>query len=93
MFRIDIAVASEGFLANAPTADHRDWLAPAVAAEGILWMLARPVGYSGRRESMVHLAHREGIMAPVLARGGDLPPTEPFDGVHGGTVNIYGSGD
>lgn len=62
-FRIDIAVASEGFVANTPGVDHSDWEPPEVAAEGIIWMLRQPVTYSGMRESMYHLRHREGIMA------------------------------
>jgi citronellol/citronellal dehydrogenase len=71
-FRIDVPVASEGFLANAPTADHSGWEPPAVAAEGILWMLDQPAAYSGRRESMAGLRRREGIMASQVA--------EPFTG-------------
>jgi citronellol/citronellal dehydrogenase len=63
-FRIDIAVASEGFLANTPTADHSGWIPPATAAECILWMLRQPIEYSGQRESMYLLATREGILAP-----------------------------
>ena len=49
-FRIDVPVASEGFLANTPNADHTDWEPPAVAAEGIVWMLRQPLSYSGQRE-------------------------------------------
>ena len=81
-FRIDVAVASEGFLANTPHADHSDWEPSSVAAEGILWMVGQPVTYSGRRESMHHLALREGIMASVAARPGPLPPTDLFDGLY-----------
>ncbi|MFC5746278.1 SDR family NAD(P)-dependent oxidoreductase [Actinomadura rugatobispora] len=79
-FRIDVPVASEGTLANMPGVDHSGWEAPAVAAEGIAWMLRRPAGYSGRLESMAHLAHREGIMPTVAAW--PLPPTEVFTGVY-----------
>jgi NAD(P)-dependent dehydrogenase (short-subunit alcohol dehydrogenase family) len=67
-FRIDIPVASEGFLANMPDADHSDWEPPEVAAEGILWMLSQPISYSGWRESMNVLRDREGIMASRAAR-------------------------
>src|SRR5207245_333871 len=35
-FRIDIPVASEGFLANAPEVDHSDWEPSEVPAEGVL---------------------------------------------------------
>jgi NAD(P)-dependent dehydrogenase (short-subunit alcohol dehydrogenase family) len=89
VFRIDVPVASEGFVANTPTADHRDWEPPAVAADGILWMLRRPIGYSGRRESMAHLARREGIMPSVAARPEPPPPTELFSGVLDVQRNIY----
>lgn len=89
VFRIDVPVASEGFVANTPTADHSDWEPSAVAAEGMLWMLRQPVSYSGRLESMAHLARREGIMRSVAARPGPLPPTELFSGVMEAQRNIY----
>jgi citronellol/citronellal dehydrogenase len=91
VFRIDVPVASEGFVANTPTADHSGWEPSAVAAEGILWMLRQPVSYSGQLESMAHLAHREGIMASVAARPGLLPATEMFTGVMPAQRNIYAS--
>jgi citronellol/citronellal dehydrogenase len=72
-FRIDVPVASEGFVANTPGADHSNWEPAAVAAEGIVWMLRQPATYSGRRESMFALRRREGIMASRVPR----PPTEP----------------
>lgn len=61
-FRVDIPVASEGFVANAPDLDHSTWEPPEVPAEGILWMLRQPVEYTGRLESMAGLREREGIM-------------------------------
>ncbi len=72
VFRIDLAVASEGFVANTPGLDHSNWEPPSVAAEGILWMLRQPPSYSGQRESMNELRHREGIMASQVA--------EPWEG-------------
>jgi citronellol/citronellal dehydrogenase len=81
-FRIDVAVASEGFLANTPGADHSNWEPSEVAAEGIVWMLRQPVGYSGRRESMFDLRQREGIMASRVAQPAtEAPPTELFNGL------------
>jgi NAD(P)-dependent dehydrogenase (short-subunit alcohol dehydrogenase family) len=67
-FRIDVPVASEGFLASLPDEDHSDWEPPAVAAEGIAWMLRRPHGYTGRQEGMAALRAREGIMASRALR-------------------------
>ena len=61
-FRIDLAVASEGFVANTPGVDRSTWEPTEVAAEGIMWMLDQPASYSGRRESMLDLREREGIM-------------------------------
>ena len=72
-FRIDVPVASEGFVANTPGADHSNWEPSAVAAEGIVWMVRQPASYSGRRESMFALRRREGIMASRVAK----PPTQP----------------
>ena len=82
-FRIDIPVASEGFVANTPGADRTGWEPAEVPAEGILWMLRQPLSYTGRRESMYHLREREGIM-PTRAEGqrsGAVPRTELFEGL------------
>jgi citronellol/citronellal dehydrogenase len=76
-FRIDVPVASEGFLANAPDVDHSDWEPSDVAAEGIVWLARQPFTYSGRLESMYHLRQREGIMASQAPRPYSGPtPTE-----------------
>ena len=82
-FRIDLAVASEGFIANTPGVDRSTWEPPEVAAEGIVWMLRQPPSYSGRRESMYVLREREGIMASRAAvrPAGPHPVTELFDGL------------
>ncbi len=81
-FRIDIAVASEGFVANTPGADHSNWEPSEVAAEGIVWMVRQPPSYSGHRESMFALRHREGIMASRVAEPfTEAPPVELFDGL------------
>jgi citronellol/citronellal dehydrogenase len=81
-FRIDLPVASEGFVANTPGVDRSTWEPCEVAAEGILWMLRQPVGYSGRRESMLGLRQREGIMASRAEVATDGPPvTDLYDGL------------
>jgi citronellol/citronellal dehydrogenase len=81
-FRIDVAVASEGFVANTPGVDHSNWEPADVAAEGIVWMVRQPPSYSGRRESMFALREREGIMASrVPAPPTTAPPVELFDGL------------
>jgi citronellol/citronellal dehydrogenase len=89
-FRIDIAVASEGFVANTPGADHSDWEPSAVAAEGIVWMVRRPLSYSGRRESMFALRQREGIMASRIARpAAEAPPVELHNGLVAATASYF----
>ena len=67
-FRIDVPVASEGFVANAPEMDHSDWEPTEVAAEGILWMLEQPPSYTGRNESMARLRDEHGIMPTRVGR-------------------------
>jgi NAD(P)-dependent dehydrogenase (short-subunit alcohol dehydrogenase family) len=74
-YRIDVGVASEGVRGVYGDIDLSSFETPAVAAEGMAWMLRQPVTYSGQRESMRHLAHREGIMPTVAAREEPLPPT------------------
>jgi citronellol/citronellal dehydrogenase len=89
-FRIDIPVASEGFVANTPGVDRSTWEPCEVAAEGVLWMLRQPAGYSGRRESMLGLRQREGIMASQAATPtGGSPVTELFDGLDTSTESMF----
>lgn len=81
-FRIDVPVASEGYLENAPDADHDTWEPPEVAAEGVVWMLRQELPYTGRRESMHELAQREGIMRSRAKRPVSRnPPTRLADGI------------
>jgi citronellol/citronellal dehydrogenase len=61
-FRIDIPVASEGFVYNLPDADHSDWEPSEVAAEGIVWMLEQPPSYTGHNTGMAALRAEHGIM-------------------------------
>jgi NAD(P)-dependent dehydrogenase (short-subunit alcohol dehydrogenase family) len=62
-FRIDVPVASEGFVFNLPDADHSDWEPSEVAAEGIVWVLEQPPSYTGHNVGMAKLRDDEGIMA------------------------------
>lgn len=61
-FRIDVPVASEGFVANLPDVDHDDWEPTEVPAEGIIWMLRQPPDYTGHNAGMVELRAAHGIM-------------------------------
>jgi NAD(P)-dependent dehydrogenase (short-subunit alcohol dehydrogenase family) len=74
-FRIDVPVASEGFLFNAPDVDHDDWEPPEVAAEGIVWMLQQPSNYTGRNEGMAALRAEHAIMKSRTKR-----PYRPMSG-------------
>ena len=59
----------------APTTPN--WEPSEVAAEGIVWMVRQPTSYSGRRESMFALRHREGIMASRVPHPATTaPPVE-----------------
>ena len=69
-FRIDVPVASEGFIANSPGVDHSSWEPTEVAAEGIVWMCAQPPSYTGHNVGMARLREEEGIMG-----GGRRPST------------------
>jgi citronellol/citronellal dehydrogenase len=62
-FRIDVPVASEGFVFNLPDADTSDWEPSEVAAEGIVWMLEQPPSYTGHNVGMARLRADQGIMA------------------------------
>lgn len=65
-FRIDVPVASEGFLAGMPDADHSDWEPAEVAAEGIVWLTRQE--FTGRNCSMAALREEHGIMASRAER-------------------------
>ena len=67
-FRIDVPVASEGFVFNLPDADHSDWEPSEVAAEGIVWMLEQPPSYTGHNVGMARLRAEPGIMASRAQR-------------------------
>lgn len=67
-FRIDVPVASEGFVFNLPDADHSDWEPSEVAAEGIVWMLEQPPSYTGNNVGMARLRVDHGIMASRAER-------------------------
>lgn len=76
-FRIDVPVASEGFVANLPDLDHDDWEPTEVPAEGILWMLRQPPSYTGHNAGMAELRARHGIMPSRARRPFVLPPDHP----------------
>jgi citronellol/citronellal dehydrogenase len=67
-FRIDVPVASEGFVFNSPGVDTSDWEPSEVAAEGILWMIAQPCEYTGHNVGMQQLREEHGIMTSVSQR-------------------------
>ena len=67
-FRIDVPVASEGFMAAMPDVDHSDWEPPEVAAEGIIWMLEQPPEFTGHNRGMAALRAEQQIMASQAER-------------------------
>jgi citronellol/citronellal dehydrogenase len=67
-FRIDVPIASEGFVYNAPELDKSDWEPTEVGAEGALWMLTRPPDYTGRVQGITDLRREHGVAVSRLAR-------------------------
>ncbi len=74
-FRIDVPVASEGFVFNMPDADHSDWEPSEVAADGIVWMLEQPPSYTGNNVGMARLREEHRIMASRAARRHQQQPS------------------
>ena len=70
-YRIDVQVASEGYVMNSPGADHSAWADTPTAADGAIWMLEQPVGWTGRIVPMLALAEH----VPSIARLGQDPFT------------------
>jgi NAD(P)-dependent dehydrogenase (short-subunit alcohol dehydrogenase family) len=60
-FRIDVPIASEGFVYNAPELDKSTWEPSEVGAEGAVWMLAQPASYSGRVMGITDLRREHGV--------------------------------
>ncbi|MDE0652673.1 MAG: SDR family NAD(P)-dependent oxidoreductase [bacterium] len=65
-YRIDVQVASEGYVLNAPDADHSTWVDTDTAADGALWMLEQPTAWTGRVVPLLALAEH----VPSIARLG-----------------------
>ena len=72
-YRIDWPMATEGNRDNFPGADHSAWVDPAVAADGAIWMLSQPVGWTGRIISMLELAPQVPSIAGLGRDPFDLP--------------------
>ena len=75
-YRIDVQVASEGYVANDPEADHSTWADVATTAEGALWLLERPVDVTGQVVPMLSLAPYVPSIARLVA--GPFTPTAPW---------------
>jgi citronellol/citronellal dehydrogenase len=67
-FRIDVPLASEGFVYNAPELDKSDWEPTEVGAEAAVWLLAQPPSFTGYVKSITELRREHGIACSRLAR-------------------------
>jgi len=67
-FRIDVPIASEGFVFNAPELDKSDWEPTEVGAEGALWMLERPPEFTGRVLGITDLRRQHGVAQSRVRR-------------------------
>ena len=66
--RIDVPIASEGFVYNAPELDKSSWEPTAVGAEAAMWMLGQPASYTGCVVGITDL-RREHRVAQSRVRG------------------------
>src|SRR4030095_15279611 len=67
-FRIDVPLASEGFVYNAPELDKSDWEPTEVGAGAAVWMLAQPASFTGQVKTITALRREHGIARSRLAR-------------------------
>jgi citronellol/citronellal dehydrogenase len=67
-FRIDVPIASEGFVYNAPELDKSDWEPTEVGAEAALWMLAQPPAWTGQIVGITDLRRQHGIAPSRVGR-------------------------
>ena len=81
-FRIDLPVASEGLIANAPGVPRENWESCDVVAEGVLWALRQDSNYSGQLISMANLRKTQGIMNSKAKKAFSANvPTSLVDGI------------
>jgi len=66
--RIDVPIASEGFVYNAPELDKSDWEPTEVSAEAALWMLGRPPDFTGQVLGITDLRREHGVARSRLER-------------------------
>ena len=66
--RIDVPIASEGFVYNAPELDKSDWEPTEVGAEAALWMLGRPPDFTGQVLGITDLRREHGVARSRLER-------------------------
>ena len=66
-FRIDVPLASEGFVYNAPELDKSDWEPTEVGADAALWMLGQPPAFTGQVKSITDLRREHGVARSRLA--------------------------
>lgn len=71
--RIDVPVASEGFVANMPETDTTGWESTTGAAEAVLWMLTRPEDYTAQIESL-HALRDRGVLPSAVGTPSDPRP-------------------
>jgi citronellol/citronellal dehydrogenase len=66
--RIDVPLASEGFVYNAPELDKSDWQPTEVGAAAALWMLGQPPAFTGQVKSLSELRGEPGATVGRAAR-------------------------
>jgi NAD(P)-dependent dehydrogenase (short-subunit alcohol dehydrogenase family) len=59
--RIDVPIASEGFVYNAPELDTSAWEPTAVGGEAVRWLLEQPPGVTGRILGITDLRREHGV--------------------------------
>jgi len=81
-FRIDLPVASERLITNAPGVPRENWESCDVVAEGVLWALRQDPNYSGQLISMVNLRKTQGTMNSKAKKAfSENVPTSLVDGI------------
>jgi citronellol/citronellal dehydrogenase len=66
--RIDVPIASEGFLYNAQGLDTSSWEPTQVGAEAALWILSRPADFTGHVVGITDLRREHAIAGSRVAR-------------------------
>ena len=75
--RIEMSIATEGWMYRNPGMDFSDWEKPEAASEATLWIVAQPVSWTGNVVTIADARRALGTMAEAKAGVEELRQLRP----------------